>query len=594
MAGRIPQAFIDELTARLDIVEVIDGYVSLRKAGREYVARCPFHEERSPSFTVSPEKQFYHCFGCGAHGTAIGFLMEYARLDFVEAVRELAGRVGMTMPQTGSQTGDAAPHKDESDLYGVLEDAAAWFRRQLREHPRGRGEAIDYLKNRGLTGEAAASFGLGYAPPGWDNLLKAMAGRHSEERLLAAGLLAKREQGGCYDRFRDRIIFPIRDVRGRVIAFGGRVLGDDTPKYLNSPETPVFHKGRELYGLYEARKAKRELDRLLVVEGYMDVVMLAQHGVSYAVATLGTATTPQHLERLFRFVPELVFCFDGDRAGRQAAWRALEGALPALRDGRQARFMFLPEGEDPDSLVRKEGRQGFEERLVNAVTLSEFFYDCLAQRADTSNIDGRARLVELAKPYLAKIESGVYRHMMTARLGELARIEPGVLAGMLPAAKTAAGARPAPARLPMRTERRAVSSLPRKAIGLLLRKPALAHQQEDYKRLIDLEIPGVRLLVEMLDLLHGNPHLNTASLLERWREHEHGRHLARLAREETLIPLDKLDEEFADAMRGLRRMHLDQRIERLRAKPAPSAEEKLALKQLLEERQRRVEPSAGR
>lgn len=584
MSGRIPQAFIDELTARVDIVDVIDGYVSLRKAGREYIARCPFHEERSPSFTVSPEKQFYHCFGCGAHGTAIGFLMEYARLDFVEAVRELAARVGMTMPQNG----DTSPRTEETDLYGVLEDAATWFRRQLREHPRGREEGIDYLKKRGLSGEAAAAFGLGYAPSGWDALAKAMAGRHPEERLLAAGLLAKREQGGCYDRFRDRIIFPIRDVRGRVIAFGGRVLGDDTPKYLNSPETPVFHKGRELYGLYEARKARRDLDRLLVVEGYMDVVMLAQHGVDYAVATLGTATTPQHLERLFRFVPELVFCFDGDRAGRQAAWRALEGALPTLRDGRQARFMFLPEGEDPDSLVRKEGREGFEERLVNAVTLSEFFYDCLTQRADTSTIDGRARLVELARPFLAKIESDVYRHMMMTRLGELTRVAPNVLTGMLPAAKApAAIPRQTPARM---REVRRPPTLQRKAVGLLLRKPVLAQQEEDYKQLIELEIPGVRLLVEMLDLLRENPHFNTASLLERWREHEYGRHLARLAREESLIPLDKLDEEFADAMRGLRRMHLDQRIERLRAKPAPSTEEKLALKRLLEERQRRVEP----
>ncbi|MDR2876824.1 MAG: toprim domain-containing protein, partial [Chromatiales bacterium] len=428
--------------------------------------------------------------------------------------------------------------------------------------------------------------------PGWDNLLKAMSGHHAEEKLLTVGLLAKRDQGGCYDRFRDRIIFPIRDVRGRVIAFGGRMLGDDTPKYLNSPETPVFHKGRELYGLYEARKAKRELDRLLVVEGYMDVVMLAQHGVNYAVATLGTATTAQHLERLFRFVPELVFCFDGDRAGRQAAWRALEGALPALRDGRQARFMFLPDGEDPDSLVRKEGREGFEGRLVNAVTLSEFFYDCLTQRADTSTIDGRARLVELARPYLAKIESGVYRHMMTARLGELARVESGILAGILPATKTAQSQQ-ALVRLPSRAVRRP-ATLQRKAVELLLRKPMLAQQVGDYKQLTDLEIPGVRLLVEMLDLLHENPHLNTASLLERWREHEYGRHLASLARAESLIPLDKLDDEFANAMRGLRRMHLDQRIERLRAKPTLSIEEKLALKQLLEERQGKAGPTPGR
>ena len=581
MAGRIPQAFIDELTARLDIVEVIDSYVSLRKAGREYVARCPFHEERSPSFTVSPEKQFYHCFGCGAHGTAIRFLMEYSHLDFVEAVRELAGRVGLTVPQTGGAPGPSV----EPDLYVVLEDAAAWFRRQLREHPRGR-TAAEYLKGRGLGGETAAEFGLGYAPPGWDNLLKALGGRHTEQQLLAAGLLARRDQGGCYDRFRDRVIFPIRDVRGRVIAFGGRVLGDDTPKYLNSPETPVFHKGRELYGLHEARKAQRELDRLLVVEGYMDVVMLAQHGIRYAVATLGTATTPQHLERLFRLVPELVFCFDGDRAGRQAAWRALEGALPVLREGRQARFMFLPEGEDPDSLVRAELREGFEGRLVNAVTLSELFYERLMERADTSSIDGRARLVELARPYLSKISPGVFRHMMIVRLGELARIEPEALERMLsPGARPAAPHAPAKATAPQ-ARQRTVSSLPRKAITLLLRKPALAQRQSDYKWLTGLEIPGVLLLVEMLDLLQANPHFNTATLLERWREHEYGRHLARLAREEALIPQETLDEEFADVMRRLRGKYLDQQIDRLRAKSlgALSEEEKRALKQLLSEK----------
>ncbi len=578
MAGRIPQSFIDELTARLDIVEVIDGYVALRKAGREYMACCPFHDERTPSFTVSPEKQFYHCFGCGAHGTVIGFMMEYNHLDFVEAVRELAGRAGLPMPEAGAEGDKAA----DTELYGVLEEAAAWFRRQLREHPRGQA-AIDYLKGRGLDGETAATFGVGYAPPGWDNLLKGLGPRYPEQRLLAAGLLARRDQGGCYDRFRDRIMFPIRDVRGRVIAFGGRVLGDDTPKYLNSPETAIFHKGRELYGLYEARKARRDLDRLLVVEGYMDVVMLAQHDISYAVATLGTATTPQHLERLFRLTPELVFCFDGDRAGRQAAWRALEGTLPALRDGRQARFMFLPDGEDPDSLVRAERKKGFEERLVNAVTLSAFFYDCLAQRADTSSIDGRARLVELARPYLAKIAPGVFRHMMIARLAELAGIGNESLSGML------SGAAPPPkraaVRLPSAPARgRAVSSLPRKAVTLLLRKPSLAQGQTDCSWLINMNIPGISLLTEMLDLLRANPHFNTGTVLERWREHEHGRHLAQLAREEALIAPEHLDDEFADVMRKLRGKYLDQQIDDLRSKPLLSEEDKISLRQLLSEK----------
>lgn len=582
MAGRIPQQFIDELTSRLDIVEVIDSYVSLRKAGREYVARCPFHDEKSPSFTVSPEKQFYHCFGCGAHGTVIGFMMEFNHLDFVEAIEELAGRAGIAVPRA---TGGSAAEKksDDAGLHEVLKEAAAWYRRQLREHPAGAG-AIEYLKRRGLDGETAAEFGLGFAPPGWDGLSTALAKRFPQTQLIAAGLVIKKEEGGYYDRFRDRIMFPIRDVRGRVIAFGGRVLGDDGPKYLNSPETAVFHKGRELYGLYEARNALRNLDRLLVVEGYMDVVMLARHGISYAVATLGTATTPQHLERMYRLVPEIIFCFDGDRAGRQAAWRALEQALPVIREGRQASFLFLPEGEDPDSLIRKETREQFEQRLVKAVTLSGFFYDTLMQRADTGTIDGRARLVELARPYLSKMNPGVFRHMMTERLAELAKVAPDALAGMLgndlPVPRTevrpaSRGAAP-----------RQVSSLVRRAITLLLRKPALAQQQDDYQRLTQVAIPGVDLLVEMLDLLKDHPHFNSASLLEHWREHEYGRYLSRLAREEALIPPETLDGEFADAMRRLRRRYLDLQLARLRVKPweALSPEDKILMKQLLAER----------
>jgi DNA primase len=583
MAGRIPQEFIDELTARLDIVEVIDSHVALRKAGREYVARCPFHDEKTPSFTVSPDKQFYHCFGCGAHGTVIGFMMEYNHLDFVDAIHELAARAGLKVPRS-----DDGPARKAAgtDLYEVLREAAAWFRRQLRDHPRG-AAAIDYLKGRGLDGETAAAYGLGYAPPGWDGLLKALVGRYGEDRLTHAGLIIRKDQGGHYDRFRDRIMFPIRDSRGRVIAFGGRVLGDDSPKYLNSPETDVFHKGRELYGLYEARSALRDLDRLLVVEGYMDAVMLARHGIRYAVATLGTATTPQHLERMFRVTPEVVFCFDGDRAGRHAAWRALENALPAIREGRQARFMFLPEGEDPDTLVRKEQRERFEERLVKAVTLSAYFYDTLTQRADTATIDGRARLVELARPYLSKISPGVFRHMMVDQLAKLSRIDAVALGAML------SGGQPVPVAVRRTTQvrpgGRLAGSLVRRAIALLLRKPALAQQQEHYRRLGDAAIPGISLLVEMLDLLRNNPHYSAGSILEHWRDHDYGRYLARLAREEALIPTERLDGEFADAMRRLNQRYLEQQIARLRAKPweALSQADKDQLKQLL------VEKSAG-
>lgn len=578
MAGRIPQDFIDGLTARVDIVEVIDSYVALRKAGRDYVARCPFHEEKTPSFTVSPEKQFFHCFGCGAHGTVIGFVMEYCHLDFVDAVHELAHRAGLEVPQTGGERS----RQGAADQYEPLREAAAYFRRQLREHPRGR-LAVEYLKGRGVAGETAAEFGIGYAPAGWDNLSGALGGRFGAEALVTAGLLIKREQGGCYDRFRDRVMFPIRDARGRVIGFGGRVIGDDTPKYLNSPETGVFHKGRELYGLYEARNSIKQLERLIVVEGYMDVVMLAQHGVRYAVATLGTATTPQHLERMYRLVPEVVFCFDGDRAGREAAWRALEQALPALRDGWQARFMFLPEGDDPDTLVQKERREVFEQRVANAVTLSTFFYDTLLARADIASIDGRARLVELARPYLAKLMPGVFRQLMIDRLAELSRMKPDVLAGML-TGKQPAG--PSSVRTRKAQVERTVVSLVRKAISHLLRKPALAQQAGEYRRLGNMDTPGAGLLVEMLDLLRDNPHFTTATVLEHWRGREHARSLARLASEETLVPYEELDREFLDALRRLQLGYVEQQIAALNSRPRDvwSRPEKEELTQLLLEK----------
>jgi DNA primase len=580
MAGRIPQDFIDGLTARVDIVEVIDSYVALRKAGRDYVARCPFHEEKTPSFTVSPEKQFYHCFGCGAHGTVIGFVMEYCHLDFVDAVHELAHRAGLEVPQAA---GGVERSKQGVEQFDILREAASYFHRQLRDHPRGK-LAIDYLKGRGVTGETAMEFAIGYAPAGWETLAGAMGGRFGSDALATAGLLIKRDQGGFYDRFRDRIMFPIRDARGRVIGFGGRVIGDDTPKYLNSPETALFHKGRELYGLYEARNSAKQLERLLVVEGYMDVVMLAQHGIRYAVATLGTATTPQHLERMFRLVPEVVFCFDGDRAGREAAWRALEHALPALRDGWQARFMFLPEGDDPDSLVQKERREVFEKRVANAVTLSTFFYDTLIARADISNIDGRARLVELARPYLAKLAPGIFRQLMIDRLAELSRMKADVLAVML-TGKTQPGR--AAGRSRGGQNERTVVSLVRKAISQLLRKPSLAQQAGEYRRLIEMETPGIGLLVEMLDLLRDNPHFTTAIVLEHWRDREHSQALARLAREETLVPYEELDREFLDALRRLQLGYVEQQVARLNQRPrdAWSQQEKEELTQLLREKE---------
>ena len=391
MAGRIPTSFIDEVVSRTDIVDIIDSRVPLKKAGHEYKACCPFHEEKTPSFTVSPSKQFYHCFGCGAHGTSIGFLMEFDHMEFIEAVEHLANRLGLEIPR--EEDDRPAPKKEKTaDLLDVLQQATSYYQEQLRHHPNA-ADATDYLKQRGLTGQVAARFGLGFAPAGWDNLLSHLNNKgHKAEQLLSAGLVTRKSEQQVYDRFRHRIIFPIEDHRGRVVGFGGRAIGDDEPKYLNSPETPVFHKGSELYGLYRARGAIKEAGKAVVVEGYMDVVALSQFGIDYAVATLGTATTRNQLERLFRHADEVVFCFDGDRAGRDAAWRALETALPSMHEGRQTGFLFLPQGEDPDSIVRAEGKEGFETRLTQALPLPEYLVHQLRAQTDLSRIDGRARL----------------------------------------------------------------------------------------------------------------------------------------------------------------------------------------------------------
>ena len=559
MAGRIPQQFIDELLTRVDVVEVIDARVPLRKAGREYTACCPFHDEKTPSFTVSPDKQFYYCFGCGAHGTALGFLIDYEHLDFIEAVQELAARVGMEVPRS-SQEASVAPVA--TPLYGVMEQAAVWYRRQLREHPEA-GRAVEYLKGRGLTGTTAAEYGVGYAPPGWDNLKRATGAE--EAALVQVGLLIKKDEGGTHDRFRNRIMFPIHDPRGRVIGFGGRVIdAADTPKYLNSPESALFHKGRELYGLYQARKAERQLTRLLVVEGYMDVVMLAQHGIHHAVATLGTATTHEHMERLFRVVPEVVFCFDGDRAGREAAWRALTNSLPLMRDGRQIGFLFLPEGEDPDSLVQKEGQAAFLARAVRPVPLSEFLYEGLLAEADISTMDGRARLVELARPLLSKLAPGAFQHMMVARLAELVRMDAQQLARMLTqGGKPSAAPQGSPARRAGALAAPTAMSQARLVIALLLSRPSLAAQAGDPQRFAGLEVAGAELLREMLELLQQHPHLSPAALLEHWRDAEQGRQLLKLAQWRHPVPEEGVEAEFRIALERLYREGQEQRKERL-------------------------------
>lgn len=587
MSGRIPSAFIDELLARVDIVDIIDSRVQLKKAGHEHKACCPFHNEKTPSFTVSPDKQFYHCFGCGAHGSALGFLMDYEHMGFVEAVEELAAGVSMEVPR---EAGHVSPERSHQDLYAVMEKAANYYCQQLKQHAQA-ARVTDYLKGRGLTGEIAAQFELGFAPPGWDNLGAALLAQGvSQTQLLQAGLVVKKDNGGYYDRFRDRIMFPIRDQRGRVVAFGGRLLGEgEGAKYLNSSETPIFHKGRELYGLYQARKAERKLERLLVVEGYMDVVALAQFDVRNIVATLGTATTRDHLERLFRVVPQIVFCFDGDRAGRQAAWRALENALPILSEGRQISFMFLPDGEDPDTLIRQEGKAGFEARIATATPFSDYFFGEIGARVDVLTIDGRARLVEEAKPYLGKLPDGVFRHMMAARLAEIAQIDRAALPGLSMAAGSRlrakfSGGRPG--------SHGGAPSTVRLAIQMLLHRPSLASILDDISVLQDLDLPGTPLLRELLELLRQNPHLNCGAIVEHWRsgdesEQEAGRHLAKLASQPLMAPEDGLETEFRDVLAKLAAHKDEQIVDGLLAKARLSGlteEEKQQLQQALASR----------
>ncbi len=543
MAGRIPESFINDLIARVDIVDVIDEHVPLKKAGRNYQARCPFHDERTPSFSVSPDKQFYYCFGCGASGTAIGFLMDYLHMDFPEAVHELAGRAGMTVPVEAGFKGRTG---DVERLYALLAQAQQHYSAQLKDHPQSE-RAKEYLKGRGLDGRTAAAFQLGFAPAGWDNLLKALGTDNEKIRdLEAAGLLIRKDDGGHYDRFRERIMFPILDQRGRVIGFGGRVLGDEEPKYLNSPETPLFHKGRELYGLFQARKASRQLPRLFVVEGYMDVIALHQHGVTNAVATLGTATTPDHLERLFKTTPEVVFCFDGDEAGRKAAWRALEVSLPVLREGRYVSFLFMPAGEDPDSLVRKDGPAVFN-NPKRFTPLSDFLFDSLLAQINPNTDEGRARLVDLAKPLLAGVPAGAYKQLLAQRLAKLAGMDVPTVAALVGAKSV----KRVPAYPPSAGSARRSPSLVRAAIRLLLHKPPLAVKLEPPPDLRNLTLPGVPLLQELWELARAQPGMNSAAVLEHWRDREEVSHLRKLLMDE--IPADEegAEHEFKAAVSKL-------------------------------------------
>ena len=525
MAGLIPQDFIDDLVARADVVEVIGRRIQLKKAGREFKACCPFHEEKTPSFTVSPNKGFYHCFGCGAHGTAVSFLMDFDHMSFVEAIESLASSMGVDVPRNESDK----PARRYDELFSLMAEVEKGWQKELRDDT----NAVDYLKNRGIDGATAQRFGIGFAADGWSALLD-KHGKSDEaiDRLLAAGLIIRKDNGRHYDRFRDRIMFPIRDARGRCIGFGGRTMGDGEPKYLNSPETVLFHKGHELYGLWEARQALRKIDRLVVVEGYMDVVALARQGIDFSVATLGTATTEEHLNRLFRLSDHIAFCFDGDRAGQKAAWRALETTLPHIREGRQVRFVFLPDGHDPDTFVNEFGADAFIKSLDDGVAMSDYLIGELASKVDLETVDGKARLAELAKPLIGKVPIGVYRELLLDSLaqrvgltaeklvrsmGELHAIDDGKTSrrsGILFGNRsTAVAGRP---------------SVVRRAITLLLNYPD-AGSKLDVEKLAGVERAGVDLLHRLIETVQQEPNITTAGLLERWRHDEDGRHLGKLA-----------------------------------------------------------------
>jgi DNA primase len=612
MAGRIPQHFIDDLLARVNIVDVIDGRVKLKRAGKNYSGLCPFHKEKSPSFSVSPDKQFYYCFGCGAGGNALGFLMEYDRLNFPEAVEELAKLAGVDVPRDEGRPADHQREQEIKRQFEALEHSNRYFQDMLRSSSE-RERAIGYLKQRGLSGQIAAAFGIGYAPPGWDNLLQHFAHLENAAPLLEqSGMVIHNEdKQRYYDRFRDRIMFPIRDVRGRVLGFGGRVLGDDKPKYLNSPETPTFHKGRELYGLYEARKHSNQLERLLIVEGYMDVVSLAQHGIHWSVATLGTATTAQHLERLFKLVPEVIFCFDGDAAGRQAAQRALGVTLPVIRDGQEARFLFLPDGEDPDTLVRREGETAFSQRVSQALPLSEFFFRQLSDEADLSSMDGRARFSNQALPLIQSMQPSLLKQMMLDRICEITGLSLEQISSVIdlhqatstPAPISAEKAsqpastpnpyqqiRPAPVRnKPPQSEHR---NLVNQAISILLHRPDLAHSTAPAADFVSISETNIGVLIRLLHYLQQEPEGSLGTLLVDWQDDpDHRADLMLLNEISHLDPVmgdvdaARLLEDTLNRLLGRRHETLlDQLLKKSRQAPLTD-DEKRELQQLLQSRQ---------
>ncbi len=528
MAGLIPQHFIDELLSRIDIIDIIDTYVPLKKGGKNHQACCPFHDEKTPSFTVSQQKQFYHCFGCGANGSAISFLMDFLHMGFVEAIEELASRAGMEIPREAVQASKS--NNKTTELYELMELVTQFYCQQLRQHSQS-SKAVDYLKNRGISGEIAKEYELGFAPPGWDNLMNEL-GRSDEssKRLASIGAVIEKEQGGYYDRFRERITFPIRDQRGRAIGLGGRVLGDDKPKYLNSPETPIFHKGRELYGLYQARKVLKDVDCLFVVEGYMDVIALAQFGISNAVASLGTAATPEHIEKMFRVTGKIVFCFDGDEAGNKAAWRAMENALPLLRDGRQVYFIFLSEGEDPDTFVRGNGKEAFLNNDLKT-PLSEFLFSSLSENVDLNTPEGRALMVEKSLPHIFKIPTGAYQDLLIQELARLTQYDLNLIKNEL-SKRTVKDNDNGKIKFKRPVHKDQGTDKIKWLVRSLLHAPTFATALNKTDNLAVFGSTGIVFLTELIEFIKERPNVTLGNILENWRGTRFEERLRDLAAEE--------------------------------------------------------------
>ncbi len=584
MAGLIPRQFIDDLLARTDIVDLINTRVPLKKAGKNYQACCPFHTEKSPSFSVSPDKQFYHCFGCGEHGNAISFVMEFDRLDFVDAIEELASMQGMEVPrdenkQTPAQQKQyAQAQKQKQDDHQIMEQISRFYQQQLKVAA-DKDIAINYLKSRGLTGEIAKRFGMGYISDAWDGMMNQFAKNQIiSQQLVDLGMAIEGDKGRPYDRFRGRIMFPIRDKRGHVIGFGGRVIADGTPKYLNSPETRIYHKGQELYGLFEAKQANKNLQRLVVVEGYMDVVALAQHGVDYAVASLGTSTTTEQLQTLFRTVNEVICCYDGDRAGRDAAWRAMDNALPLIRDGISLKFVFVPDGEDPDSLIRQKGQAAFEEILDSAQPLSKFLFEQLMSQVDMNSLEGRAKLVDSFQPYITKLPDSILKDSIINELANNFGTGGEQLANKLSQQTSQPNA-------PQKHAGKKNKITPaRLAIALLLDRPNLSESLADINALQHVDLPGVSLLNNLLQVSKQNPNMNSAQLLEYYRDTEQGMQLSKIMCWQHHIEPENAEDVFLDSIEKLFNTFVEQRTEMLLQKARSgqmSAEEKQELQALL-------------